>query len=193
MKFEKLSYSDDNLIAAIRNGGKAKEDAVRHIIHKNIGFVYKIQRKLRLEETVAKDAYLDAVVAVMQQVENGVYRRENKLSSYLYQIFYFKSVDIVRRNATNLETYVEEFEDKEDESRDMVLTLEREEQVKQIVQILDKMGQPCKQILMDWGFWGYTIQDIATRLNIEDPLKVSRRKYKCLEEIREILEQMTTS
>jgi DNA-directed RNA polymerase specialized sigma24 family protein len=89
-----------------------------------------------------------------------------------------------------LETYVEEFSEQEDESKDTLLTLEQEEQVKRIVRILDNMGEPCKQILMDWGFWGYSIQDIAARMNVDDPLKISRRKYKCLEEIRERLQQI---
>jgi RNA polymerase sigma factor (sigma-70 family) len=190
MKIRKISLSDDYLVEAIREGGKRKEEAIKYIINKNIGFIYKIQRKLHLDETAAKDAYLDAVVAVMQQIENSIYRRENKISSYLYQIFYFKSVDIVRRSATNLETYVEEFSEQEDESKDTLLTLEQEEQVKRIVRILDNMGEPCKQILMDWGFWGYSIQDIAARMNVDDPLKISRRKYKCLEEIRERLQQI---
>jgi len=187
MKVIYIEKSDTEIAEEIRQGGAAREAAVRYLIEKNIGFVYKMHRKLRIEESQAKDAYLDAVIAVMQQIENGVYRGENKISSYLYQIFYFKSVDIIRKKATNSEDYVESMPERADSGNDISLDLEQKESVRQIAQILEKIGQPCKQILMDWGFWGYSIQEIAQRLKIDDPLKVSRRKYRCLEELKERL------
>jgi RNA polymerase sigma-70 factor (ECF subfamily) len=188
MRIFNIEKSDAKIIEDIRQGGQSREAAVRYLIDKNIGFVYKLHRKLRIEESLAKDAYLDAIIAVMQQIENGVYRGENKISSYLYQIFYFKSVDIIRKKATNAEDYIDIMPERMDEVNDVSQNLEQKESVFQITQILEKIGQPCKQILMDWGFWGYSIQEIAERLNIDDPVKVSRRKYKCLEELKERLE-----
>ena len=81
MKFFVVEKSDASTLDDIRRGGKARENAVRYLIDRHIGFVYKISRKLRLDEDVAKDADLDAVIAVMQQVESGSYRGENKLAS----------------------------------------------------------------------------------------------------------------
>lgn len=193
MKFFAVEKSDASILEEIRQGGKAREAAVRYLIDRHIGFVYKISRKLRLNEDWAKDAYLDAVIAVMQQVENGAYRGENKLSSYLYQIFYYKSVDILRKQSTNYEKYVEEIPDQVDERSDMLLTLEQKESVSQLEALLEKMGEPCKQILMDWGFWGYQIQEIAERMGIDDPVKVSRRKYKCIEALRALLQEVKMS
>jgi RNA polymerase sigma factor (sigma-70 family) len=193
MRVSLQEKTDAEIANDIRQGGATREAAVRYLMEKNIGFVYKMHRKLRIEESVAKDAYLDAIIAVMQQIENGVYRGENKISSYLYQIFYFKSVDILRKKATNAEDYVEVIPEKIDDINDIFQNIEHKESVERIVQILERIGQPCKQILMDWGFWGYSIQEIAERLNIDDPLKVSRKKYKCLEELRERLESIKTT
>ncbi len=193
MKFFVVEKSDASTLDDIRRGGKARENAVRYLIDRHIGFVYKISRKLRLDEDVAKDAYLDAVIAVMQQVESGAYRGENKLSSYLYQIFYYKSVDILRKQSTNGERYVETLPDQVDERSDLLLRLEQQETVGQLVGLLEKMGDPCKQILMDWGFWGYQIQEIAERMGVDDPVKISRRKYKCIEALRELLKEAKMS
>lgn len=193
MKFFIVEKSDASTLEEIRQGGKARENAVRYLIDRHIGFVYKISRKLRLDEDQAKDAYLDAVIAVMQQVETGAYRGENKLSSYLYQIFYYKSVDILRKQSTNWENYVEDVPDQIDERSDMLLHLEQQESVNQLVALLEKMGNPCKQILMDWGFWGYQIQEIAARMGVDDPVKISRRKYKCIEALRELLKEKKMS
>lgn len=193
MKFFIVEKSDASTLEDIRRGGKARESAVRYLIDRHIGFVYKISRKLRLDEDQAKDAYLDAVIAVMQQVETGAYRGENKLSSYLYQIFYYKSVDILRKQSTNWENYVEDVPDQIDERSDMLLHLEQQESVNQVAALLEKMGNPCKQILMDWGFWGYQIQEIAERMGVDDPVKISRRKYKCIEALRELLKEKKMS
>ena len=193
MKFFIVEKSDASTLEEIRQGGKARENAVRYLIDRHIGFVYKISRKLRLDEDQAKDAYLDAVIAVMQQVETGAYRGENKLSSYLYQIFYYKSVDILRKQSTNWENYVEDVPDQIDERSDMLLHLEQQESVNQVAALLEKMGNPCKQILMDWGFWGYQIQEIAERMGVDDPVKISRRKYKCIEALRELLKEKKMS
>lgn len=193
MKFFSVERADDVIIEAIRTGGGKREEAAKYLIDRHIGFIYKVSRKLRLEEALAKDAYLDAVIAVIQQVESGAYRGENKLSSYLYQIFYFKSIDILRKHSTNSEEYMEQLPDRADDRSDMSLTLEQRESVSQIERLLERMGQPCKQILMDWGFWGYQIQEIAERMGVDDPVKISRRKYKCLEELREMMEELKFS
>lgn len=193
MKLFVVEKSDASTLDDIRQGGKARENAVRYLIDRHIGFVYKISRKLRLDENLVKDAYLDAVIAVMQQVESGAYRGENKLSSYLYQIFYYKSVDVLRKQSTNWESYVENVPDLVDERSNMLLQLEQQESVDQLVGLLEKMGNPCKQILMDWGFWGYQIQEIAERMGVDDPVKISRRKYKCIETLKELLKNIKTS
>jgi RNA polymerase sigma factor (sigma-70 family) len=178
--------TDAALIAAIRAGGVAREQAAQYLIKRHIGFVYKVQRKLRIDDADAKDAFTDAVIAVIQQVENGSYRGENKLSSFLYQIFYFKSVDILRKLTTNSEQSLDSILEQADHKPNAQRQMENNESFLRLSALIDRLDPACKQLLLDWGFWGYSIQEIAQRMEIDDPMKISRKKYKCLEELREL-------
>jgi RNA polymerase sigma factor (sigma-70 family) len=178
--------TDVELIGAIKAGGALREQAAQYLIKRHIGFVYKIQRKLKIDEDAAKDAFTDAVIAVIQQVENGSYRGENKLSSFLYQIFYFKSVDILRKLTTNTKQTLESIAEHADHRPNAQRQMENDEAFIRMSALIDRLDPACKQLLMDWGFWGYSIQEIAQRMEVDDPMKISRKKYKCLEELREL-------
>ncbi|MEM6771214.1 MAG: hypothetical protein AAF597_11575, partial [Bacteroidota bacterium] len=53
------------------------------------------------------------------------------------------------------------------------------EDVAQLSLYLDQLGEPCRQILLDWGYWGYSMQEIAERVGLDSADQAKRKKYKC--------------
>jgi len=49
------------------------------------------------------------------------------------------------------------------------------------------MGTPCKQILIDWAYWGYSMKEIAIRNNLENGVVAKKKKYTCLQKLRAVL------
>lgn len=182
------SWSDEQIIQAIHGGGAAREKAVDYMIRQYAGFAIKFSRKFNLDDEKIQDAYMDAILALLQQVKAGQFKGASKLSSYFYQIFYFKCVDVTRKNTTQVVDIEEALINEEDPARNALETLEIDESMSQVMAGLNKLGEPCKQILMEWGFWGYKISEIAKRLE-EEPNKIMKRKYKCLQRLRKQLQE----
>lgn len=180
--FGKKKKQDEQLIRAIREGGGARESAVRQLLTGHIGFVHKVHRSVGIDLESAKDCFTDAVMAVVEQVEADSFRGDSKLSSYLYRILYNKSVDLLRRQTTNPVNYQEKVPERSDPAG-LQEQIQHKDEVRRLHQHLDRLGDPCRQILLDWGYWGYSMKEIAQRAGLADAGKAKRRKYECLQQL----------
>lgn len=178
---------DSQITHAILEGGQSKENATHYLINQHIGFVHKVHKNLKLSFEEAKDAYTDAILALMNAVENQTFKGESKLSTFLYKIFYFKCVDLSRKNTTNRIDYMQEIPDVNASQIDTFKNLLIKDEVKNLKIHMEKIGEPCKQILLDWGFWGYKMPEIAERVGLEDAGKAKRKKYNCLQKLLKII------
>ncbi|MBK8966952.1 MAG: sigma-70 family RNA polymerase sigma factor [Lewinellaceae bacterium] len=61
------------------------------------------------------------------------------------------------------------------------------EQHARVDELLDKLGQPCQQILTLWAS-GYSMKEITQTLQLEDEVAVRKKKYKCLQKLRALYE-----
>ena len=158
------SWSDIQLKEAFSKRGALREQAARYFLQKNIHYIPLIAKKVGISEEEALDEYTDAVIDLIEQVNSGVFKGESKLSTYLYKIFYFKCIDLSRKKSTNKISYLEN-----------------------IYRNLEKLGEPCKQILLDWGFWGFNMTEIAERNGLTGATQAKDRKYKCLMRLRKLV------
>lgn len=190
--FGKKKKNDESLVRAIREGGTARESAVRQLLTGHIGFVHKVHRKVGIDLESAKDCFTDAVMSVVEQVEDGSFRGDSKLSSYLYRILYNKSVDLLRRKTTNPVNYLEKVPEQSDPAG-LQERIQQSDEVRHLYRYLDRIGDPCRQILLDWGYWGYSMKEIAERAGLADAGKAKRQKYNCLQKLLAIVKKETPS
>jgi DNA-directed RNA polymerase specialized sigma24 family protein len=91
-------WSDKKIIDALLNGGSSKEDAVNYVMNEFIHYLPTVAKKTGLNREEALDVFTDAIMDMIDQVVTGRFKEESKLSSYFYKIFYFKCVDLFRKN-----------------------------------------------------------------------------------------------
>ncbi|MEO1435149.1 MAG: sigma-70 family RNA polymerase sigma factor [Bacteroidota bacterium] len=179
--------TDQTIITYLKTGGKEREQAFSHLIKQYSAFVPKVARATGLNIEQAKDSFTDALLALNDQVQSGKFNGQSKLSTYFYQIFYFRSVDFSRKASTNKIDFVDKLPEDVKLSDDIIKDLQHQESFRTIVNYLDQLGQPCKQILLDWGYWGYKIHEIASKLG-EHPEKLKKKKYRCLMQLRKLID-----
>lgn len=181
------SWSEEKIVQSILAGGALKEQAVNYLMDKYIHYLPKIAQKTGLDRDQALDAFTDAIMVVMDNIIKGTFKGDSKLSSYFYKIFFNKSVDLFRKNTTNRIDYPEVLPDDSDKEPLVAEKMETKEQIKELYKYLDKLGEPCKQILIDWGFWGYNMTEIAERTGLAGSLQAKDRKYQCLKKLRKMM------
>ena len=152
-----------------------------------IHYVPTVMKKVNIPKEEALDAFIDAILDLTEQVATGKFKGEGKLSSYLYKIFFYKSIDLFRKNTTDKLDYLEVLPEPSDPGPSADSKLEIREAETQLHRYLDRLGEPCKQILIDWGFWGYNMTEIAARAGMENSVQAKDRKYRCLKELRKMM------
>lgn len=174
---------DQFLITRIKQGGRAREEAVKDLISQYVGFTKTISVKVGLSQDQTEDAFTDALVVLMDHIERDVFRGESKISTYLYRICFNKSIDKVRYNSVRHFPEEEEAPELTDKGADLMHMLEIHDDTEQVKTAIAGLGEPCDQILLDWGFWGFNMTEIADRSGLRGPDHAKKQKYRCLKKL----------
>jgi len=180
-------FTDEELISKLRSGGKDFEDISMYMFHEYKGFLPKIKEKLNLPQQQIQDAYADALVKLIRHLRDGSFRGDSKISSYFYTIFYNTSVDVSRKNASNKNMQTQELLEHDARETDLLKLIDNKDEAAQVISVMKTMGDLCQRILMDWGYYGYSMAEIATRSDLSNAESARSMKYKCLKKLRELL------
>lgn len=175
--------NEKELIEALRAGGAARELATEQLLNRNIFYVQKLAKKFRLAEDAVLDAYTDGLLLTIDHIISGRFEQKSKVSTYLYQVVYNKCRDLSKKSATKEVAWEEWLQDWEPSSQRLLKDLEVKEEVDRLHRYLEEMGEPCRKILLDWGYWGYRMDEIAKRSGLENATQAKRKKYKCLQRL----------
>lgn len=175
--------NDKKIVTQLKAGGKDREAAFQTMIRRFSRFIPKVARATGITTDQAKDTFTDALLALNDQVISGKFQERSKLSSYFYQIFYNKSVDFSRKSTTKLIEFVDSLPDTADAQIQLIRKITADDDMKHLVNHLEQLGEPCRKILLDWGYWGYKISEIAERME-STPDQIKRKKYRCLQQLR---------
>ncbi len=184
---------DPAVLQLYTNHGIDKNSLVKTLIDEHYGFVYKLKAETGLSEGDLKDLYTDTVMLVVEHIENGLFKGQSKLSTYFYRIFYFKTIDFIRKNASNKIDYVHDLPEVDDLQQNLTRDLESRDEMKQIMLLLDKLSSPCREIIMDWAYWGLNANEIGEKIGEPDPVKFSKLKYNCLDKFKKLWNKQITS
>ncbi|TNE67500.1 MAG: sigma-70 family RNA polymerase sigma factor [Bacteroidetes bacterium] len=186
-----MQYTDDYLIEEIRAGGSRQEKGIRHLYEQFFYIAQTSQQKFRpLQQDEVFSAYNAAIIALRKQVVNGVFRGDSALSTYLTRIFTNKCIDLLRqRKGAQLTADLEYATEVKDETPNALVQLVQSDQIEQIQEFLQRIGDICKQILLDSEYYGYSAEEIAERIGFSNAASVNSKKYTCLQKLRKAMFQ----
>lgn len=181
------SFTDKEILTKVQNGGKEFEDISLYLFHQFKGFIPKVKSKLHLPQEQLQDAYADALVKLLRHLKNGTFRSDSKISSYFYSIFYNTSVDVSRKNTSYKNMPTQELFEHDAKETDLRHLIDIKDEANQVLNLIGSMGEACKNILTDWGYFGYKMDEIAIRNNLSNAESARSMKYKCLKKLKAML------
>ncbi|MDX2250540.1 MAG: sigma-70 family RNA polymerase sigma factor [Bacteroidia bacterium] len=178
---------DEEIIAGILAGGKDREKTITKL-YKEYFHLTRTGKKLfrQLSREDLTDAYTSAILSLINEVINHRFRGDSSLWTFLFRIFKNKCVDILRKNSSNPENHPE-IPEYENEPGNIFRGMEIKETFDRMLIVLDELGEPCKQIILDSEYFGYNAEEIAQRIGFKNARSVSSKKYTCLQQLREML------
>jgi RNA polymerase sigma factor (sigma-70 family) len=149
--------------------------------------VNTVRGKYSLDEDGLADAYTDTMMAVFEQLRNGMFDGRSSLKTYITRIFYNKCVDLSRKKTT-MKGKAQQHDDVDglqvaDSSLNFLQHLMQKELVGKVKAVIGLLGSKCQDLILRWGE-GYTDKEITELLGYksEDVTKISR--LRCLQNLK---------
>lgn len=142
-------------------------------------------QKCFLSEENARYAYNDALMTVISNIKIGEYVQKAKLSTFIYDIFYKRCVDISRKNTIDT-TSLEDEDLRLMSSEAEASELEKEDSRKIILHYIKQLNRNCQIILLLDAYYGFKAVEMVDYVNLANGRVISGTHKRCLEKLAEL-------
>lgn len=180
-------YSDEELVSAIRSE-KGINEAILYLYQQYSESTSSFIASKGGSRQDGEDIFQETVVAFINIVQAGNFRKEATVKTFLISIaknIWFN--EIRKRQSTGNREKI--FEDNreiiEDDISHHIADLEKK---KHFRTLLDKMGEPCRKLLLLFYYENLSMKELVEHLPYENEQVVRNKKYKCLKQLINIVE-----
>jgi RNA polymerase sigma factor (sigma-70 family) len=125
------------------------------------------------------DLLQEAMMVLFHHLQKPDFVLTCKVKTYLYSICRNKWFYYLRKN--KMEYFdISEYADIPDQTPDME-TWTRDQQLKELI---NKMGDPCRKVLLYYYFEGLSLEEIALQLNLKNANVAKVRRFRCMAKLK---------
>lgn len=184
MKIEK-NYADSQVTEGIRSG-KDFELVIKHLYKVNYQKVqsYIIHNSGTSED--AQDIFQEVIITFIELVKQEKFRGESTVSTFLLALARNTWLnELKKRGRSQLRD--ERFEKgKSTMNEDVSKYIVDREMRMQVMELVDKLGENCKKILLAYYYENLSMKEILQQLEYENEQVVRNKKYKCLKQLGQV-------
>jgi RNA polymerase sigma factor (sigma-70 family) len=182
----KRTFDDNTVLQALRSTVNPDE-AIRHLYRTqyNLTKIY-IQQNSGSEED-AEDIFQEVICSFIDIVKKDKFRGESSVSTFLYALTRNTWLnELKKRDRAKIRD--EKFEKQKDTTGpDVSHFIANRETNNQLMQLVNSLGETCKQILLAFYFENLAMKDILKNLAYENEQVVRNKKYKCLKQLEQTI------
>ena len=173
------------VIKEIRSGNKKTLENIYTMYRK--GFIEWTTKTQRISTDEALDVYQQTILSFYENILSGKLSQvRSNIRTYLFAIGKNKVYELHRQqirlvNSDHSMPDPGEIPGEDQEENERLLDLSKI--------CLNKLGDPCKQILESYYYHRRTMQEIAVVLGYKNEQTAKNQKYKCLLRLRDLFKQ----
>ena len=177
---------DAELVASIRSG-KDIDQAIRNLYKKNFDSLSWYVMNNNGSRQDAEDIFQDVVVTFIDLVRKDKFRGESSVRTFLFSLNRHAWLNELKRRGRAL-AREEKFEKMQDRTiDDAAVHLAERETGSEVMQLMEKLGETCKKILTMFYYEELSMKQILEHLHYENEQVVRNKKYKCLKQLEQII------
>ena len=134
-----------------------------------------------------EDIFQEAVVALIKLVKDGKYRQQANIRTFLIAIsknIWFNEIRKRKSTGQREKRYEDERDMVESDISEQIGDLEVK---KQFRELLNRLGDPCKKLLLLFYYEDMSMKELLSHLPYENEQVVRNKKYKCLKQLTSLV------
>lgn len=178
------------IVSKIRSGKTGRDEVLVSLYHDQT-------LRTKVEHVAAKygrqkvDFDMIFNSTLMQFVKTVINNRDFSIQSSLHSYMsgiarYIMLNDLKKTNRLRTEDIEDQKNIKTDHTPESLII--DQTKVKQLDQLLQKLGKNCKEVLLHWAN-GYSMKEIAVMMKYKSDMMAKKKKYKCFKEMLNYLEE----
>ena len=183
--FKRISFSDQQIVEAIKNSSIEEEKAIGFLMKKNETKIFHFIKGHGGNDADAEDVFQDAVTEMILNIKRKKFQQQSTIDTYLFAIckgIWYKKFNKQGRDITRNEAFF----DKEEKVHDPETILMNENQEETILGIFDNLKEKCRDVLHLWSL-SFSMKEIAERMRYKNEQIVMNKKNLCLRELKEMI------
>jgi len=180
------NYTDSELLEALRSG-RGMNPVLKFLYRQNFEVlkVYVIQNSG--SEQDAEDIFQEVLVSFIELVRLEKFRGDSSVKTFLYALTRNTWLNELKRKgrADVREMKFEKAKDTIDE--DAAQKIAGRESRKQVMDVVEKLGEQCKKILLAYYYEDRSMKEIVDLAGYDSEQVVRNKKYKCLKQLEQML------
>lgn len=172
--------NDNEVLVALR---KDRNQALRHIYETVFSSVnsYIVNNSGSMDD--AKDIFQEAIIIFYQKAIKEDFQLSSTIKTFIFAVAKNLWLKRIRDGKKSKSVELNENVDLQDE-KDPFDTDQKQEVGKVLVEYLDKLGDPCKKILVFYYFQKKSMEEISNELGYSNSNSAKNQKYKCLQRLK---------
>lgn len=184
--------SDDQIVKLLASpDGQQNNEALRYLYHSHYEIVAKMVYKNSGSEEEAKDIFQDGLIVLYNQTKKPNFKLSSALQTFLFAICRNLWLMKLRRKKreVKLDDSFNFLPEIGDSQLEVLIGNERQELV---VQLLDQLGDACKQVLHYFYFERLKMKEIMKLMNLSSEQVTKNKKANCLKKLRKFVLESPT-
>jgi RNA polymerase sigma factor (sigma-70 family) len=176
---------DAKLLDALRNGD---ENALIELFHKNRRPVASLVIRSHGTEDDVEDVLQEALVVLWERVRSGSFEYQAKLGTFVYATAKNIWLRRLARQRRELPSDDSAFEVPDGDATPLE-EMEENERVLAVQQAMEKIGNPCRDLLVLYYWEEQTMEEIALKLGFANADTAKSKKYQCKKALEKLIKK----
>lgn len=135
----------------------------------------------------AEDVFQEVVINFIELVQKNKFRGESSVKTFLFSLNRHIWLNELKKRGRALKREEKYQSGQEAEEKDVAGLITDREERKQIMLLVDQLGETCKKILLSFYFDNLSMKEILDTMHYENEQVVRNKKYKCLKQLEQLI------
>lgn len=180
------SFSDAELLTSIQLG-QGMNECVQAIYRNHFEQLSWFILNNNGNRQDAEDIFQEVVVDFIEAVQRNKFRGECSVKTFLYSLNKHAWLNELKRRGRALQRERKYEKEHDKEELDVSHIIAGREARREVMSIVDQLGDACKKILLMFYYENQSMKEILENTEYESEQVVRNKKYKCLKQLEQML------